>query len=41
MELHKDKKHWNALKKQAMSKDFSWDSSAKTYKEMYETLCGR
>lgn len=31
---------WNGIVKQAMSKDFSWQASAKKYQEMYDWLIG-
>jgi starch synthase len=34
--VYKDKKSWNALRRRAMSEDFSWDSSAKRYVELYK-----
>ena len=36
-----DKKAWRALQKRAMTADFSWGRSAKTYEEIYRTLSGQ
>lgn len=33
------KKEWLAMMKRAMQKDFSWDSSARLYEEMYNKIC--
>lgn len=35
---YEDKKAWSALVKRAMECDFSWDASAETYLELYESL---
>ena len=32
---------WETLVKQAMKADFSWEQSAREYKELYESLLGR
>ncbi|MCD7708825.1 MAG: glycosyltransferase, partial [Clostridiales bacterium] len=32
--------HWNAMAARGMSADFSWNSSAKKYEELYSQLCG-
>lgn len=34
-----EKKSWTALRRRAMSKDFSWDRSAEAYDTMYRQLC--
>lgn len=36
--FHADQKGWQKLVKRAMIQDFSWDQSALTYKELYETI---
>ncbi len=36
--IHSDRKEFNALRKRIMELDFSWDQSAKSYVEMYDTL---
>ncbi len=36
--LFKNKEEWNTLVKSAMSSDYSWQSSAKQYQELYENL---
>lgn len=41
IELHKDKKKWSALRKQAMKADFSWTASAQGYLDMYRQLAGK
>ena len=41
IELHKDRRKWTALKKQAMAADFSWTASAKKYIEMYSMLASK
>ena len=38
LSLYHDKKEWNALVKRAMTTDFTWDSSADKYIEMYESI---
>lgn len=37
-ELFKNKRQWKALRTNAMTTDFSWNSSAKKYFEMYDNL---
>lgn len=39
--LYRDEKKWKALRKNCMSKDFSWRSSAKSYREVYLKVLGR
>ena len=41
IELHKDRRKWTALKKQAMAADFSWTASANKYIEMYSMLASK
>jgi glycosyltransferase involved in cell wall biosynthesis len=41
LELYQDKTAWNALKKQAMEADFSWNASAAVYMDMYRQLTGK
>ena len=38
LEVYKDKYTFNAMRKTAMKKDFSWHDSAVKYKEVYESL---
>ncbi len=38
LELYHDKTHWRQLRKNAMNTDFSWENSAKIYKQTYEDL---
>ncbi len=38
LECYKDKSIWNNIVKQAMSSDNSWEKSAKSYKELYESI---
>ena len=37
-QLYRDKRHWTALRRRAMAKDFSWDRSAQMYDELYRQL---
>lgn len=39
--LYRDEKKWKALRKNCMTKDFSWESSAKSYREVYLKVLGR
>ena len=39
-EVFDDKKKWSALRKQAMAADFSWNTSAAKYLEIYRRLTG-
>ena len=39
--LYRDQLKWKALRKNCMSKDFSWKSSAKSYREVYLKVLGR
>jgi starch synthase len=38
LQVFKDKTAWNAIRRRAMSVDFSWDRSAQTYSELYQQL---
>ena len=38
VELYKNRRQWKALRTNAMKSDFSWNSSAKRYLEMYDNL---
>lgn len=38
LESYKDKKLWESIVIQAVESDNSWDKSAKTYKELYESM---
>lgn len=40
LELFADKKVWNALMKNAMKLNFSWNASAKEYEKLYNNLLG-
>ena len=37
---HNDKKAWRGLQKEDMTADFSWDSSAKQYLDIYQRILG-
>jgi len=39
LEVYKNPKAWRGIMKRAMKTDFSWDSSAKRYEELYEKAC--
>lgn len=39
--LYGDPKKWKALRKNCMSKDFSWETSAKAYVDVYRKVLGR
>ena len=41
VELYRDQRKWKALCKICMSKDFSWESSAEAYREVYLKVLGR
>jgi starch synthase len=38
--VFRDKRAWTALRRRAMTKDFSWDRSAQLYEEVYRNLAG-
>ena len=38
VQVFKDKRAWTAIRRQAMSMDFSWDRSAKLYSALYQEL---
>jgi starch synthase len=38
LRVYSDKKAWTALRRRAMSMDFSWDRSAGAYDSLYEQL---
>jgi starch synthase len=39
--LYRDQRNWKMLRKNCMTKDFSWKSSAKSYREVYLKVLGR
>lgn len=39
--LYHDQKKWKVLRKNCMSKDFSWETSAKAYRKVYLKVLGR
>ena len=41
VDLYHDQRKWRALRKNCMSKDFSWLRSAKAYREIYLKVLGR
>ncbi|MDZ4202443.1 MAG: glycogen synthase GlgA [Gallionella sp.] len=41
VELYRDTRKWNALRKNCMSKDFSWETSAKAYLDIYRKVIER
>ena len=38
LKLFEDKKSWTRIMKNGMKSDFSWDSSAKKYTDLYRTI---
>ena len=40
LDAYKDKKAWTVRRRAGMAKDFSWDASARRYREMYHRLIG-
>jgi starch synthase len=38
LQAYDDKKAWTALRRRAMSKDFSWERSADAYSNLYQQL---
>jgi starch synthase len=41
VELYRDQRKWKVLRKNCMSKDFSWETSARAYREVYYKVLGR
>ena len=41
VELYQDQRKWKALRKNCMGKDFTWETSAKAYREVYYKVLGR
>ncbi|PIV14490.1 MAG: starch synthase, partial [Gallionellales bacterium CG03_land_8_20_14_0_80_55_15] len=41
VELYHDQKKWKVLRKNCMTKDFSWETSARAYREVYMKVLGR
>lgn len=41
VELYHDQRKWKALRKNCMGKDFTWETSAKAYREVYYKVLGR
>ncbi len=41
VDLYRDERKWKALRKNCMKKDFSWESSARAYREVYLKVLGR
>ncbi len=41
VELYRDQKKWKTLRKNCMAKDFSWEASARAYKDVYLRVLGR
>ena len=39
-QVYKDKTEWNNIARQAMLEDFSWQSSAEKYAQLYSNLLG-
>ena len=39
--LYHDRPKWNTLRANCMSKDFSWETSARAYRAMYRKVLGR
>ena len=35
---HNDKEAWQSLQKQAMERDFSWDTASQAYSHLYQSL---
>ena len=38
--FYENKREWNKMVDRAMAKDFSWNSSARQYEEMYNWMIG-
>lgn len=41
VDLYRDERKWKVLRKNCMSKDFSWETSARAYREVYLKVLGR
>lgn len=41
VDLYRDQKSWKALRKNCMSKEFGWETSAEAYLEIYRKVLGR
>lgn len=41
VELYHDQRKWKALRKNCMGKDFTWETSAKAYRDVYYKVLGR
>lgn len=41
LEAYRNPERWNALRRAAMARDFSWESSAREYLRLFESLAGR
>ncbi|MEI7455284.1 MAG: glycogen synthase GlgA [Nitrosomonadales bacterium] len=41
IEVYRDERKWKALRKNCMSKDFTWHTSAKSYRDVYRKVLGR
>jgi len=41
VDLYHDQKKWKALRKNCMAKDFSWETSARAYRQVYLKVLGR
>ncbi|OGS83502.1 MAG: starch synthase [Gallionellales bacterium GWA2_59_43] len=41
VELYRDEKRWKTLRKNCMAKDFSWQTSAEAYLDVYRKVLGR
>lgn len=41
IEVYRDEKKWKALRKNCMTKDFSWETSARAYRRVYLKVLGR
>ncbi|MDO8207829.1 MAG: glycogen synthase GlgA [Gallionella sp.] len=41
VELYRDERKWKALRRNCMSKDFTWETSARAYRRVYLKVLGR
>ncbi|MCX7192660.1 MAG: glycogen synthase GlgA [Proteobacteria bacterium] len=41
IEVYRDERKWKALRKNCMTKDFTWETSARAYREVYLKVLGR